>query len=63
MFDDQINVEKALAFRFRNGISHMNSTLHSYHVKGTPRYIRVFKKFFLFLAAFSGSSLLREGFL
>lgn len=48
MFDDQINVEKALAFRFRNGISHMNSTLHSYHVKGTPRYIRVFKKFFYF---------------
>ena len=32
-------------------------------VKGTPRYIRVFKKFFLFLAVFSGSSLLREGFL
>lgn len=42
IFDDQINVEKDPAFRFRIGISHMNSTLHSYHVEGTPSYIRVF---------------------
>ena len=55
MFDDQINVEKDPAFRFRNGISHMNSTLHSYHVKGTPRYTRVLKaKFICFWLRFLG---------
>lgn len=54
IFDDQINVEKDPAFRFRIGISHMNSTLHSSSCgRHSQLHKSLFGKKYVFLAASS----------